>query len=65
MADVSVDAMAPPFWRGFFSVPEDLASELVKSRNESPEISIGKRKSVRGTGTLDAHRVTGKSSLFV
>ena len=50
----SVDSMAPLIWRGFLTVPRNLAEKLATSLNESPEVFIGKRKSVRGSGIMRA-----------
>jgi len=50
----TVDAMAPMHYRGLLVVPANMATELIQIINESDSISIGKARSIRGTGRLKA-----------
>lgn len=50
----TVDAMAPLTWSGLVAMPEEAAVELQKGLQKDATVAIGKSRSVRGLGTLEA-----------
>jgi len=55
----TVDAMAPMIWQGLLVVPHDAAQILLDEWNRNPQVALGKSRSVRGSGCLQAHPVDG------
>lgn len=55
----TVDAMAPLIWRGLIVLPADAAEALLHDLGDNPLVSVGKGRSVRGSGRLYATQVDG------
>ena len=65
----SMESMAPMVYEGFLSLPENAASELMKSLKEDGHVAFGKSRTVQGNGRLTASDVqslpSGHSQVFV
>ncbi len=60
----SVEALAPLVFTGMLTVPESIAERLTRLLGESPWISLGKSRSVRGGGRLSIERMADPAREF-
>lgn len=60
----TIEALAPMVFSGLLALPREAADALVEAIDQNPVVQLGKARAVRGTGMLEATRISGPESVL-